>query len=415
MKKNICYALMFFSGILWMSCRKNDPEPNPEPQPQTVAVSGISLNNTTLILEVDSSEILTAYVTPQNATNKAVVWSSSIGSVATVDNAGKVTAVGEGVSTVTVITSDGGMTAQCEVTVYSLYRASGSTGPLTWTLSYDNTLTISGNGAMPDYSWRETPWYDLRLSISTLVIGDKVTSIGERAFEDCRSFAGNLIIPNSVTSIGAWSFWGCSRFTGDLIIPNSVTSIGEGAFQNCIGFTDDLIIPNSVTSMGERVFYSCWGFTGDLTISNSVTSIERNSFAFCNNFTGELTIGNSVNSIGDEAFNHCNGFTGNLIIPNSVTSIGDDVFAYCNSFTGNLIIPNSVTSIGERAFIGCSGFSHFVVGWTIPLSVHDIFNFIDLPTKTLHVPAGTKEHYQATSVWQNFGTIVEDAHLFFPP
>ncbi len=60
---------------------------------------------------------LTATVTPSDATNKAVVWSSSNQAVATVDAAGKVTARGVGTATITCETVDGGKTATCAVTV----------------------------------------------------------------------------------------------------------------------------------------------------------------------------------------------------------------------------------------------------------------------------------------------------------
>ena len=122
MKKNVYLLLLIFAGTQWVSCGKSDPEP--EPLPQTVAVTGVTLNKTTLSLETGDSETLTAAIAPQNATNKNVSWSSINGAVATVDNTGKVTAVAKGVTTVTVSTVDGGKTATCEVTVEPKYFAS---------------------------------------------------------------------------------------------------------------------------------------------------------------------------------------------------------------------------------------------------------------------------------------------------
>ena len=86
-------------------------------QPATVAVSGVSLSKTTLSLTEGGSETLSATVAPDNATNKAVSWSSSSSAVATVDNSGKVTAVKAGSATITVTTTDGSKTATCSVTV----------------------------------------------------------------------------------------------------------------------------------------------------------------------------------------------------------------------------------------------------------------------------------------------------------
>ncbi len=83
----------------------------------TVSVSGISLDKTTLCLNVGGSEQLTATVLPANASNKAVAWTSSNPAVATVSNTGLVTAISVGNTTVTAISADGAKTASCTVTV----------------------------------------------------------------------------------------------------------------------------------------------------------------------------------------------------------------------------------------------------------------------------------------------------------
>jgi len=83
----------------------------------TVAVTGVTLNKTTLALTAGGTETLTATLAPETVTNKNVTWSSSDVNIATVDNAGKVTAVAAGTATITVTTVDGSKTATCAVTV----------------------------------------------------------------------------------------------------------------------------------------------------------------------------------------------------------------------------------------------------------------------------------------------------------
>lgn len=92
-----------------------------EDNPQEVAVSGVSLDAASLALTEGETQTLTATVSPDNAANKTVSWSSSDEDVATVDQDGTVTAVKEGMSTITVTTEDGGKTASCEVTVKAKY------------------------------------------------------------------------------------------------------------------------------------------------------------------------------------------------------------------------------------------------------------------------------------------------------
>lgn len=79
---------------------------------------------------------------------------------------------------------------------------------LTWTLE-NGTLTISGTGAMPDYTdSSKLPWYSSRSSISTVVINEGVTSIGKYAFNGYSGLI-SITIPNSVTSIGYYALYNC--------------------------------------------------------------------------------------------------------------------------------------------------------------------------------------------------------------
>ena len=271
---------------------------------------------------------------------------------------------------------------------------------ITWTLSDDGTLTISGTD-MPDYSSEKAPWYSRRQIIEKVVIENGVTSIGDYAFRGCNSLT-SITIPNSVTSIGDYAFSECYRLTS-ITIPNSVTSIGDYAFYGCSGLTS-ITIPNSVTSIGDYAFSGCSGLTS-ITIPNSVTSIGDYAFYGCSGLTS-ITIGNSVTSIGDYAFSECYSLT-SVTIGNSVTSIGDYAFPdskwydnqpdglfyagkvlYCYkgtmpsntkidikegttqirgyAFQGckgltSVTIPNSVTNIGERVFSGCSSLASIIV------------------------------------------------------
>ena len=85
-------------------------------KPKTVRVSGISLNKSEVSLRVDETEILTATITPANATDKSVLWESSNASAVAVEN-GELTAMGYGSAVITATTVDSGKTATCAVEV----------------------------------------------------------------------------------------------------------------------------------------------------------------------------------------------------------------------------------------------------------------------------------------------------------
>ena len=104
-------------------------------EPEVVPVTGVTLSQTAVTLDIDQSITLTATVAPENATNKAVTWASDKTDVATVDANGKVTAVAAGTANITVTTADGGKTATCAVTV------NPATEPEDPTITYEDVTT----------------------------------------------------------------------------------------------------------------------------------------------------------------------------------------------------------------------------------------------------------------------------------
>ena len=218
-----------------------------------------------------------------------------------------------------------------------LNAAEEKSGPcgdnVTWTLEDDGTLTISGSGAMKDYSAAVS-------ELSPLYNNSNITKV---------------VIENGITHIGSSALYYCTKIT-EISIPDTVTSIGNGAFSNCHSLAR-ITIPNSVTSIGKSAFNNCTSLK-NITIPNSVTSIGDIAFNYCTNLTN-ITIPNSVTSIGDSTFNYCTSLT-NITIPNSVTSIGEGAFFGCTNLE-SITIPNSVTSIGMYAFRGCTNIASITI------------------------------------------------------
>ena len=237
-------------------------------------------------------------------------------------------------------------------TVSAVADDSGSCGNnLTWTFeSETGTLTISGTGAMNDYTGSYTaysPWYKYRDEIKKIDLGAGLTHIGNFAFWYCGNIT-SISFPNSVASIGKQAFFCCSGLTS-LTIPSSVSSIGVSAFGGCSSITD-LTIPNSITTIDNGVFAGCKSLTS-LTIPSSVSSIGANAFGACSGLTS-LTIPNSVTSIGEKAFAECIALT-SVSLPNGITSIANGLFRKCSNLC-EIAIPNGVTTIGEYAFSNCT-------------------------------------------------------------
>ena len=191
-------------------------------------------------------------------------------------------------------------------------------------------------------------------SLTSLVIPDSVTNIGDYAFSGCRSLT-SLVIPDSVTNIGDYAFEGCGSLSS-LVLPDGVTSIGKCAFREC-GSLSSLVLPDGVTNIGGNAFADCKSLRS-VVIPNSVTSIGGGAFGGCKSLHS-VVIPDSVTSIGDYAFSGCSALS-SVVIPDSVSCIGNRAFSGCTSLS-SLVIPDGVTSVGKYAFYDCSSLSSLVI------------------------------------------------------
>ncbi len=146
-------------------------------QKGVVAVTEVTLSQTSLTLDEGESATLTATVLPADATDKTVTWSSSNSSVATVSG-GVVTAVGEGTATITA--SAGGKTAQCTVTVNKkiIEVTEVSLSQTSLTLDEGESATLTATVLPADATDKTVTWSSSNSSVAT-VSGGVVTAVGE--------------------------------------------------------------------------------------------------------------------------------------------------------------------------------------------------------------------------------------------
>ena len=143
--------------------------------PAPVLVTSVALNKSELSLYTGQSEILTATVQPEDATNKNVTWSSDNADVATVDN-GTVTAVSAGTATITVTTADGSKTATCIVTV--TVPVTGVTlEPTSLSLFTGDTAPLTATVQPSDATNQNVTWSSDKPEVATVDNG-KVTAVG---------------------------------------------------------------------------------------------------------------------------------------------------------------------------------------------------------------------------------------------
>ena len=236
----------------------------------------------------------------------------------------------------------------CAASVWA--DASGSCGSgVNWTFTFSTgTLTISGTGAIDDYSLSPTyePWN-----------------------------------PASTPSTAPWaSYWAS--------IENVV--IGEG-----------------VTSVGKNAFYT-YGNITSVSLPSTLTIIERSAFYGCNQLS-TIHFSEGLQSIEKNAFTSCNGLT-SIVLPSTLTSLGEFVFLTCHGIT-SIDLPAGLQTIGNYAFQNCDGLTDVTVHWTSLAGLSMGNNpFLSVTTSNvkLHVPFGTAAMYAAASPWSGFN-IVEQA------
>ena len=146
---------------------------------KTIAVTGVSLDKTSLTMTVGDTQSLVATVTPSNATNKSVTWSSNNTSVATVSSSGVVTAKATGSATITVTTNDGGKKATCTVTVQAqIVSVTGvSLNKTSLTMTVGDTQTLTATVTPSNATDKSVTWSSSNTSVATVSSSGVVTAI----------------------------------------------------------------------------------------------------------------------------------------------------------------------------------------------------------------------------------------------
>lgn len=240
-------------------------------------------------------------------------------------------------------------------------ETSGSCGTnATW--SYEGTtLTISGTGAIADYDFGETPWNAYAETITSLVIKEGITSIGNNAFAGCEQLNSVQYPSSGFTSIGDYAFSGAKVKYPNL--PRTLTYLGTGAFAG--SQAKGVSIPASLKKIGDFAFESC-------------SNLES------------VGIFEGVEEIGESAFDGC-AFTV-ITIPGTVKTIGACAFM-SNTKLESVYISAGVKTIGDAAFQGCTGLKKIGIGgYSRPALGDAVFTDYDgttaLEVEAIYVPYG---------------------------
>ena len=256
----------------------------------------------------------------------------------------------------------------CTVLPEQAYAIGGNvTDTITWDLdTATGVLTITGTGAMPDYSGpSEMPWRPNYSKVTSIVIGEGITAVG----------TNNFIYNMPVERIS---------------LPSTLKSIGENGFYSC-KYVTSITIPAKLTSIGKNAFYIP-ALTEILVEEGNTAFTSRDGVLF----KYDTTLFQYPRARTGEAY----------VIPSGVTKIGDGAFSGCIDLQ-SVTIPASVETIGAGAFSACSNLSEITMLRAGRTTFYDSNPFYGCASSfTLH--AYDKGGYQ---IWQTtkMGTLTDHA------
>ncbi len=433
---------------------------------KAVNVTEVTLDKTELTLTEGETETLTATVKPDNADNRKVTWSSDKTEIATVDGAGKVTAVKPGEAVVTVTTEDGGKTATCKVTVKA--KAVPVTGvevnPWAVTLSVRGTSKLSYTIRPADATNQNVKWESDNPSVATVDSDGNVRAVSagvakvSAVTEDGGFRSGCTVTVKEFSSgfeVGGLFYKtaegysmdfvevtgnpGGGKYSGDVVVPGTVEydgitytvkGVGNRAFEGC-GDLRKVTISEGIYKIGAYAFFAC-GNLERVILPSTLENIDGSNPVF--EGCSKLEITTTVPREGQE--NYCYLYdkalymhvgrtereilswipekkTGTVVIKEGTTKIGYSSIRRTN--VDKIVILESVKSIDIYTFVSCKTPLVLELNWKTKEDVDEIttkmssfsFNGTDRSAVKVTVPKGTKSYYESHWFWSNLGGIEE--------
>lgn len=262
----------------------------------------------------------------------------------------------------------------------------GENGNISWSFDTETgVLTISGEGAMTDYSAAsETPWYSYAGLIKSVVIEEGVTTVADYAFKG--TALTEVVLPYSLAEVSSSAFGDCYSLA-------TVTFTGTQEEWDALDVqfpdsTPEVICAGKSGTTGSNATWRFNGVTGEFTVSGTGTMsyYTTSNPAPWTDFRDEIvtvTIEEGVTNVSSTSFYRCTSLK-NVNLPDTVTTIGGCAFE--KTAIESIVLPDSVTHIDNAAFRGCKLLESIKL--SANLRTIELFSFDDCESLTsLTIPA----------------------------
>ncbi len=241
-------------------------------------------------------------------------------------------------------------------------------------------------------------------NITSVIIPDSVTYIGEYAFADCSELT-YAKLPANLTELSEGLFTYCQKLN-NVKLPSSLTKICDSALYHCDSITE-IILPASVTEL--EICALGWTSITSIVLPAGLKTIPKSLFWNCLKLEN-VEIPGTVTEIGAFSFGYCESLK-SLHIPSSVKKISES--AFLRSGVEQIEIPSSVTFIGRGAFEFCNSLTKVTV-WNSECEIentsHAFFN-LNSKIELCGYEGSTLQTYsQGYTHNFNFSAIGEDRH-----
>ncbi len=276
-------------------------------------------------------------------------------------------------------------------------------------IGYDSSSTANyifkncsnlSNIKLPENLWFIGYSAFAKTSLKTIEIPNSVQYLWKYAFHDCTHLEC-IKMSNNLKQLEQSCFEGCQALR-NIQLPNTLIEIGYAAFKDCTSLSK-VILDENVNKIGRNSFFNCISLLS-IELPYNLVSLGESSFEGCSSLSSVI-INDKLKTLEAATFKNCTKLN-NIILGNTVAKIGNDCFYGCISLK-QIELPISINSFNDYSF-AYSGLKEVKVHWLTPIQISgNVFTGMNKGNMRLKVPLGTKGVYLNSSVWCEFGEIIE--------